>query len=81
MRPFDSGTNFFTNNTPRIQITPNIAKTNCCEKYAVIIGKSNPTKNDPTQFNDEAVPEAKPLIANGNISPTMTHVNGAQVND
>ena len=60
---------------------PNIANTICCGKYTVIIGNSNPTKKEPIQFNEDAAPEANPLIANGNISPTITHVNGAHVNE
>lgn len=48
---------------------------------AVIIGKNRPTVNDPSQFIDEARPLALPLIPRGNISPTITHVRGAHVNE
>jgi len=60
---------------------PNIANTISCGKNAVIIGNNKPTKNDPSQFSEEAAPEAKPLMDNGNISPTITQVNGAHVNE
>lgn len=60
---------------------PKTAKTIYCGIVAVIIGKSNPTKNEPIQLNDDARPEARPRIASGNNSPTNTHVNGAQVNE
>lgn len=79
VRPLDSGTNFsqiihqYTNNTK-------IAKTICCE-VSCHNWEQRPTKKEPIQFNDDALPEAKPLIANGNISPTITHVSGAHVKE
>lgn len=46
---------------------------------AVIIGNKSPTAQDPIQLKEEAKPAALPRMANGNISPTNTQVNGAQV--
>ena len=70
-----------TNRTANKQITPKIANTISWLMLAVIIGKNRPTANDPSQFIDEASPLALPLIPRGNISPTITHVRGAHVNE
>ena len=58
-----------------------MAKTISCGIEAVISGNSNPTAQEPIQLTDEANPEARPRIAKGNISPTSTQVQGAQVKE
>lgn len=60
---------------------PKIAKTASWVIWAVIIGKSKPTEKEPIQLKEDANPEARPRMANGKISPTMTQVSGAQVKE
>lgn len=62
-------------------MTPKIAKTASWLIEAVIIGNKRPTKKEPIQLNDEAKPEARPRIARGKTSPTITQVKGAQVHE
>ena len=58
-----------------------MAKTASCDIAPVITGKIKPTNQEPTQFMDEAIPEARPRMESGKISPTITQVNGAQVKE
>lgn len=60
---------------------PKIAKTRSWAMLAVMIGNSNPTANEPIQLNEEASPVARPRMSSGKISPTITQVNGAHVNE
>src|SRR5699024_338479 len=81
VRPRVSGTRRVTNRTPRTQMTAKIANTASWLMVAVMIGNSRPTRNDPIQLNELASPEARPRIASGKISPTITQVRGAQVKE
>lgn len=81
VRPRVSGTHKRMKMTPNTHTAPKIANTAYSDIAEAMIGNKRPTRNEPIQLKEDASPVPEPRIANGNISPTITQVKGAHVNE